>query len=28
VMVDGNETHLIRRREQIEELFAGELLLP
>jgi diaminopimelate decarboxylase len=28
VMVDGAEMHLIRRREQIEELFAGEMLLP
>lgn len=28
VMVDGEEMHLIRRREQIEELFAGEMLLP
>jgi diaminopimelate decarboxylase len=28
VMVDGDEAHLIRRREKVEELFAGELLLP
>jgi diaminopimelate decarboxylase len=28
VMVDGDETHLIRRREEVEELFAGESLLP
>lgn len=28
VMVDGEEMHLIRRREQIEELFAAESLLP
>jgi diaminopimelate decarboxylase len=28
VMVDGDEMHLIRRREEIEELFAGESLLP
>jgi diaminopimelate decarboxylase len=28
VMVDGGRIHLIRDREQIEELFAGEHLLP
>jgi diaminopimelate decarboxylase len=28
VMVDGDAIHLIRRRENIEELFAGEMLLP
>ncbi len=28
VMVDGGEVHLVRRRESIEELFAGESLLP
>jgi diaminopimelate decarboxylase len=28
VMVDGDDMHLIRRREHIEELFAGESLLP
>jgi diaminopimelate decarboxylase len=28
VMVDGTEMHLIRRREQIEELYALESLLP
>jgi diaminopimelate decarboxylase len=28
IMVDGNEMHLIRRREHVEELFAGECLLP
>jgi len=28
VMVDGATTHLIRRRETIAELFAGEALLP
>jgi diaminopimelate decarboxylase len=28
VMVDGDEMHLIKRREEIEELFAGESLLP
>jgi diaminopimelate decarboxylase len=28
VMVDGEEMHLIRRREHIEELFASESLLP
>jgi diaminopimelate decarboxylase len=28
VMVDGDRTHLVRRRETIEELFAGELTLP
>lgn len=28
VMVDGAEAHLVRRRETIAELFAGECLLP
>ncbi|OZG74631.1 diaminopimelate decarboxylase [Hahella sp. CCB-MM4] len=28
VMVDGNETHLIRRRETLQELYAAESLLP
>jgi diaminopimelate decarboxylase len=28
VMVDGTETHLIRRREEVTELFALESLLP
>ncbi len=28
VMVDGDRTHLVRRRETLEELFAGELTLP
>jgi diaminopimelate decarboxylase len=28
VMVDGSEAHLVRRRETIPELFAGEALLP
>ncbi len=28
VMVDGGRIHLIRKREQIEDLFAGEQLLP
>jgi len=28
VMVDGTATHLIRRRETVAELFAGEALLP
>ncbi|MDR0440291.1 MAG: diaminopimelate decarboxylase [Candidatus Accumulibacter sp.] len=28
VMVDGNEAHLIRRRERVEELYALESLLP
>lgn len=28
VMVDGEEVHLIRRRENVAELFAGESLLP
>jgi diaminopimelate decarboxylase len=28
VMVDGDQMHLVRRRETIEELFAGESLLP
>jgi len=26
--VDGAEAHLVRRRETIAELFAGECLLP
>lgn len=28
VMVDGDQFHLIRRREELSELFAGEFLLP
>lgn len=28
IMVDGTRTHLIRRRETVSELFAGESLLP
>ncbi len=28
VMVDGDQVHLVRRRETLEELFAGESLLP
>lgn len=28
VMVDGDRTHLVRRRETLPELFAGESLLP
>jgi len=28
VMVDGDKAHLVRKRETIEELFAGESLLP
>ena len=28
VMVDGEQAHLVRRRESIEELYAGESLLP
>ncbi|MFN3581497.1 MAG: diaminopimelate decarboxylase [Pseudomonas sp.] len=28
VMVDGQESHLVRRRETLSELFAGESLLP
>jgi diaminopimelate decarboxylase len=28
VMVDGATPHLIRRREEVTELFAGEQLLP
>jgi diaminopimelate decarboxylase len=28
VMVDGEQTHEIRRRETVAELFAGESLLP
>src|SRR5690606_13155869 len=28
VMVDGDQTHLVRRRETLEELYAGESLLP
>ncbi len=28
VMVDGGNTHLVRRRETIQELYAGESLLP
>lgn len=28
VMVDGDRTHLVRRRERLEDLWAGETLLP
>jgi diaminopimelate decarboxylase len=28
VLVDGEQMHLVRRRETIEELYAGESLLP
>ncbi|MCY1403535.1 Diaminopimelate decarboxylase [compost metagenome] len=28
VLVDGEQVHLVRRRESIEELYAGESLLP
>ncbi len=28
VMVDGDQVHLIRRREELSELFSGEFLLP
>ena len=28
VMLDGNHVHLIREREQVPQLFAGERLLP
>jgi diaminopimelate decarboxylase len=28
VMVDGSEAYLVRRRETIQDLFAGESLLP
>ena len=28
VMVDGHEAHLVRRRETLAELFAGETVLP
>ncbi len=28
VMVDGDRVHLIRRRERVEDLFAGEAILP
>ncbi len=28
VMVDGDRVHLVRRRETVEELFAGESILP
>ncbi|WP_372609771.1 diaminopimelate decarboxylase [Halomonas sp.] len=28
VMVDGNQAHLVRRRERLEDLWAGEALLP
>jgi diaminopimelate decarboxylase len=28
VMVDGNQLHLIREREALEQLWAGEHLLP
>jgi len=27
-MVDGGEAHLVRRRESLEDLFAGETVLP
>ena len=28
IMVDGDQAHLIRRRETIEQLFESEALLP
>jgi diaminopimelate decarboxylase len=28
VMVDGERTHLVRRRETVQELYAGESVLP
>jgi diaminopimelate decarboxylase len=28
VMVDGDEVHLVRHRETVASLFAGEVLLP
>jgi len=28
IMVDGTEVHLIRRRETVAELYAGEQILP
>ena len=28
VMVDGDQAHLVRRRETVDELFAGESRLP
>jgi diaminopimelate decarboxylase len=28
VVVDGNQVHLVRERERIEQLFAGERVLP
>ncbi len=28
VLVDGEQAHLVRRRETVEELYAGESLLP
>jgi diaminopimelate decarboxylase len=28
VMVDGDAVHLIRKREEIAQLFAGEAVLP
>jgi diaminopimelate decarboxylase len=28
VMVDGAETHLVRRRESLEDLYRGESVLP
>ncbi|HLU78064.1 MAG TPA: diaminopimelate decarboxylase, partial [Burkholderiaceae bacterium] len=28
IMVDGNRSHVVRERETIESLFAGERLLP
>ena len=28
IMVDGTQVHLIRARESVEQLYAGEKLLP
>ena len=28
VMVDGDQAHLVRRRETVDELLAGESVLP
>ncbi len=28
VMVDGDQVHLVRRRERLEDLWAGEMTLP
>ncbi|MGV8495319.1 hypothetical protein, partial [Pseudomonas aeruginosa] len=28
VLVDGEQTHEVRRRETVQELYAGESLLP